>query len=113
MTNLPIIDSKKKMICIDGGMTIKKACQMNLFIIDKCGENYSHRIIWDTDMPKKTVLKDFSCDMKPVYARVLFLTVKYIFLMKSLMYISFCHRFLLSEKVSGYRSLTKMKQCLW
>ena len=67
VTNLPIIDSKKKMICIDGGMTIKKACQMNLFIIDKCGENYSHRIIWDTDMPKKTVLKDFSCDMKPVY----------------------------------------------
>ena len=67
VTNLPIIDSKKKMICIDGGMTIKKACQMNLFIIDKCGENYSHRIIWDTDVPKKTVLKDFSCDMKPVY----------------------------------------------
>lgn len=35
------------------------------------------------------------------------------FLMKSLMYICFCHHFLLSEKVSGYRSLTKMKQCLW
>lgn len=67
VTNLPIIDSEKKMICIDGGMTIKKACQMNMLIIDKCCEDYSHEIIWDTDVPKKTVLKEFSCDLKPVY----------------------------------------------
>lgn len=66
-TNLPIIDNNKKIIAIDGGLSIKSACQMNLFIIEKDGENYTHRIVWDTPFEKKTVKEDFSCNLKPVY----------------------------------------------
>lgn len=66
-TNLPIIDGEKKMICIDGGMSIKKACQMNILIIQKDGNNYTHEIIWDTPFEKRTVKADFSCGLQPVY----------------------------------------------
>ena len=66
-TNLPIVDSKKKMIAIDGGLGIKTACQMNFFIINKDGDNYSHEVVWDTPFEKKVVKEDFSCDLKPLY----------------------------------------------
>lgn len=66
-TDLPVIDEGKKMICIDGGLSIKKACQMNLLIINKDGENYSREILWDTPFPKRMVKEDFSCELEPVY----------------------------------------------
>lgn len=66
-TNLPIIDAKKKMICIDGGLTIKHACQLNALCINKNGENYSYETVWDTFFEKKTVLKDYESGMDYVY----------------------------------------------
>lgn len=66
-TNLPIIDHEKKMICIDGGMSIKEYCQLNLFVIHKNGNSYTHEVIWDTPFEKRTVNTDFSCELKPVY----------------------------------------------
>lgn len=55
------------MICIDGGLSIKEACQMNMLVINKRGDEYSHEVIWDTDVPKKTVIKDHHSDSQPVY----------------------------------------------
>lgn len=67
VTDLPIFDSKKNMICIDGGLSIKKACQMNMLVINKRGDEYSHEVIWDTDVPKKTVIKEHNSNSQPVY----------------------------------------------
>ena len=66
-TNLPIIDESKRMICIDGGLTIKHACQLNALCINKDGDNYTNEIIWDTFFDKKKVTKDFSSHLSPVY----------------------------------------------
>lgn len=66
-TNLPIFDNNKKIIAIDGGLSIKSACQMNFLIINKNGDNYSHEVVWDAPFEKKTVKEDFSCNLKPVY----------------------------------------------
>ncbi len=64
---LPIIDEKKKMICIDGGLSIKQACQMNFLVIHKNGDSYTHEVVWDTFFEKRIVNSDFSCELKPVY----------------------------------------------
>ena len=66
-TNLPIFDYDKKIIDIDGGLGIKKACQMNFLIINKNQNEYSHEIVWDTPYNKRKVLKDFSCNLTPQY----------------------------------------------
>ncbi len=66
-TNLPIIDYAKKMIALDGGMTIKQAGQVNLLVITKKNSDYAFESLFDTDTPKMTVLKDFSSDLKPLY----------------------------------------------
>lgn len=66
-TNLPIVDETKKMIGIDGGLGIKSACHMNLFVIEKQGKNYSHSVIWDTYKEKRIIKEDFSCELKPLY----------------------------------------------
>lgn len=66
-TNLPIIDENKKMICVDGGLTIKHACQLNAFCIYKNGYDYNYETIWDTFFEKKTVLKNYDSGMTPIY----------------------------------------------
>lgn len=66
-TNLPVFDCDKKIIGIDGGMTIKQAGQINLLIITKQGSEYSYETLWDTDAPKATVTNDFASDLKPLY----------------------------------------------
>lgn len=65
--NLPVIDNAKKMIDIDGGMTIKQAGQVNLLVITKNNSDYTFESLFDTDAPKFTVLKDFSSKMTPLY----------------------------------------------
>lgn len=67
VTNLPIVDKKKKMIDIDGGLSVKTACQMNLFVIHKDGDNYTHKIFWESPFPKRTAIKDFHSELKPKY----------------------------------------------
>jgi len=66
-TNLPIIDKDKKIICIDGGLTIKPACQLNAFCIYKDGNNYSYKTVWDTFFDKKKVNCDYNSELFPVY----------------------------------------------
>ena len=66
-TNLPIVDRDKKIICIDGGMTIKTACQLNAFIIEKSGESYEFSTVWDTLFSKKAVTEDFIKGINDVY----------------------------------------------
>lgn len=66
-TNLPIFDRHKKIIDIDGGLGIKTACQMNLLIINKNGNAYTHEVMWDTPYEKHTVVRDFSSKLSPVY----------------------------------------------
>lgn len=66
-TNLPIFDNEKKMIDIDGGLSIKAACQMNLLIINKNGSDFTHEVLWDTPFEKRRVNSDFQSGLKPVY----------------------------------------------
>lgn len=66
-TCLPIIDRKKRIIDIDGGLSIKKACQMNFLIIHMDGDRYTHEIMWDTPYPVRRVREDFCCGLKPLY----------------------------------------------
>lgn len=66
-TNLPIFDYNKRIIDIDGGLGIKTACQMNLFIISKKGNDYTHEVMWDTPYEKHTVNCDYSSELTPLY----------------------------------------------
>ncbi|MGN0634329.1 MAG: metallophosphoesterase family protein [Oscillospiraceae bacterium] len=66
-TNLPIIDCEKKMIDIDGGLSIKTACQMNFLVINKNGKDYTHEVIWETPFEKRKVTKDHYSETAPVY----------------------------------------------
>lgn len=66
-TNLPIIDRKKKIICIDGGLTIKSACQLNAFVIEKNADSYAYDTVWDTDFDRRVILSDHITDMNDVY----------------------------------------------
>lgn len=66
-TNLPIFDYDKKIIDIDGGLSIKPGCQLNALIIDKNGGNYTYSIVWDTFFDKRTVISDYDSRFKPVY----------------------------------------------
>lgn len=66
-TNLPIIDKNKQMICIDGGLTIKHACQINAFCITKNGSDYSYNTVWDTSFDKKIVSDSINSEFTPIY----------------------------------------------
>lgn len=66
-TNLPIVDDNEKMICIDGGLTVKHACQLNAFCINKDGGSYFCETIWDTFFDKKIVIEDYYSNMTPLY----------------------------------------------
>ena len=66
-SNLPIIDESKKIIDIDGGLSIKKACQMNFLMIHKNGDSYTNEIMWDAPFEKRSITKDFECELRPVY----------------------------------------------
>lgn len=66
-SNLPIIDCKKKMVCIDGGLTIKHVCQLNALCITKNENDYSYETVWDTFFEKKKVLEDYDSGLEPVY----------------------------------------------
>lgn len=66
-TNLPIFDKRKKMICIDGGISVKQACQLNMLVIEKNADRYTHDVIWEANGKKATVSDDFSCSLTPVY----------------------------------------------
>lgn len=66
-TNLPIIDHNKKIICIDGGLTIKTACQLNAFCIYKNNDSYKYETVWDTFFNKVTAKHDYDSGLSPVY----------------------------------------------
>lgn len=66
-TNLPIIDNDKKIICLDGGLTVKSACQINALCITKNGNDYSYETIWDTFFEKRLVSNDYMSSLKPIY----------------------------------------------
>ncbi len=69
-TCLPIIDAKKKMIGIDGGLTIKSASQINMLIIHKDGKHFSYEVMWEPAGRKAVVTEDFSSGLEPVYVSV-------------------------------------------
>lgn len=66
-TNLPIIDKNKKIIGIDGGLTIKSASQINAFCINKSGSSYSYNTIWDTQFEKRIINSNYESGMSPIY----------------------------------------------
>lgn len=66
-TNMPLIDHKKKMICIDGGLAVKTACQMNLFVINKNGNKYIYENYWKSPFPKYMIKENFISCYKPMY----------------------------------------------
>lgn len=66
-TNNPIIDTRKRMVCIDGGINVTDVNQLNAFIINKCGENYEYEFVCENSYEKKTVIRDFDLGITPVY----------------------------------------------
>lgn len=66
-TNLPIFDHDKKIIDIDGGLTIKRNCQLNALVINKNGGEYSYDVVWDTFFKKVKVIADYKSEFSPVY----------------------------------------------
>ena len=50
-TNLPIIDTDKRIIAVDGGCSVKSAGQINAFIINKDGESYSYDNVFEPSEP--------------------------------------------------------------
>lgn len=66
-TNMPIIDYDKKMICIDGGLAVKTACQMNLFVIDKNGSEYIYNNYWKSPYPKYVIKENYTSSLEPQY----------------------------------------------
>ncbi len=66
-SNMPVYDAAQRIVDIDGGISIKKNCQMNLLIIEKDGDNYNYSVMWDTPFDKFAVKEDFRCELEPVY----------------------------------------------
>lgn len=46
-SNLPIIDDDKRVIAVDGGCTVKLAEQINAFIIEKDGQDYTYSSVFE------------------------------------------------------------------
>lgn len=66
-TNLPLIDYKRKMIDIDGGLTIKWAGQVNLLIIKYENDEYKFSCEWESVFEKRKAIKEYKSNLKPVY----------------------------------------------
>mgnify|MGYP004502485885 FL=1 len=58
-TNFPIIDRENRIIGIDGGCEVKWAGQLNAFIINKNGGEYSYETVFMPLSDGKTVKKDW------------------------------------------------------
>ena len=66
-TCLPVIDSEKRMICIDGGASTKCAAQLNAFIINYRNGGYDYETVYAPLGEEKTVVSSVRSDCKPVY----------------------------------------------
>ncbi|MDE7281561.1 MAG: metallophosphoesterase [Ruminiclostridium sp.] len=66
-TCLPIIDSKKRMICIDGGASTKCAGQLNALIINCSGGKYAYETVFVPLGEERTVKRAVTSDCKPVH----------------------------------------------
>lgn len=66
-TCLPIIDSEKRMICIDGGASTKCASQLNALIINYRSGGYNRETVYAPLGEEKTVVSSVSSDCKPVH----------------------------------------------
>ncbi|MCH5323603.1 MAG: metallophosphoesterase [Eubacterium sp.] len=67
-SNLPIIDTDKRIIDIDGGASTKSAAQLNAFVINKNGSEYSYENYFEpTASEKVTVRRSFKSDCVPEY----------------------------------------------
>ncbi|MGM9899663.1 MAG: metallophosphoesterase [Bacilli bacterium] len=53
-----IIDLKKKIISIDGGLVIKEGGQLNALIIKKHHDIYTYDCVYETDFSKKELIND-------------------------------------------------------
>ena len=66
-TVLPIIDNHKKIIDIDGGIGVKSCGQLNAFIINKNGREYSFDVKYEHEHPTAKILADVKNNMKHIY----------------------------------------------
>lgn len=66
-TCLPIFDSERRMICIDGGASTKCAAQLNALIVNYRGEGFDYETVYVPFGEEKTVVRPVSSDYTPVY----------------------------------------------
>lgn len=66
-TCLPIFDSQKRMICIDGGASTKWAAQLNAFIINYSRGGFEYETVYLPFGEEKSVVKSVRSDCSPVY----------------------------------------------
>ena len=66
-TNLPIFDTEKRIIDIDGGMGTKSAMQLNALIINIDGDNYTFETVFKPHGREVTVTTDYTADKTPKY----------------------------------------------
>lgn len=57
-SNLPIFDSERRIIDIDGGAGVKPAAQLNALIIEKNGDAHAYRVEFQPTAPQRTVIAD-------------------------------------------------------
>lgn len=62
-----IIDSNKKIICIDGGTGVKPVSQLNALIIESIDNHITYKSEYVQPLPKYKVLYDFSSDQKEIH----------------------------------------------
>lgn len=66
-TNLPIIDRERRIIGIDGGCEVKWAGQLNAFIINKNGSEYSYETVFMPIADGTAVKKDWESGCAVIY----------------------------------------------
>lgn len=66
-SNLPIFDTEKRIIDIDGGMGTKSAMQLNALIINIDGNNYDFETVFNPHGREVTVKADYTYDKIPKY----------------------------------------------
>lgn len=66
-TCLPIFDSQRRMICIDGGASTKWAAQLNALIINYGRNGFDYETVYLPFGEEKTVIKSVRSDHSPVY----------------------------------------------
>lgn len=66
-TCLPIIDNEKRIIAIDGGCEVKWAGQLNAFIINKNGDQYSYNTVFQPLVPAHKVKRDVVSEYAYIY----------------------------------------------